>query len=118
VLFSSALQGVDEALYEAAKIDGCTIFGQFKNVTLPCIRNTMTTVIIMMVIYSFQVYDLVFTMTNGGPGYSSYVMSYYVWYEGFIANHTGYATALSIILTIILLIASKSILNVRERKDA
>lgn len=117
VVFCAAIQGVDEQLYEASRMDGCGSWRQFWSVTLPCIRQSMTTVLLLMIIWSFQVFDLVFTTTQGGPGYSSYVISYYVYYEGFIANHAGYATALSITLTVIILTFSWGFMRVRERSE-
>lgn len=117
VVFCAAIQGVDEQLYEASRLDGCGSWRQFRNVTLPSIRQSMTTVLLLMIVWSFQVFDLVFTMTRGGPGYSSYVMSYYVYYEGFMANNVGFASALSMTLTAIILIFSKVFMKLRERGE-
>lgn len=117
VVFCAAIQGVDEQLYEASRLDGCGSWRQFWNVTLPSIRQSMTTVLLLMIVWSFQVFDLVFTMTTGGPGYSSYVMSYYVYYEGFIANNVGFASALSMTLTTIILVFSKVFMKLREKGE-
>lgn len=117
VVFSAAIQGVDEQLYEASRIDGCSSWGQFRNVTLPGVRQSMNTVLLLVIIWSFGVFDIVMMITQGGPGFSSYVISYYVYYEGFIANHVGYATALSITLTIIILLFSMVFMRIRERGE-
>ncbi len=117
VVLCAAIQGVNEQLYEAARLDGCGRWMQFWNVTLPSIRQSMTTVLLLMIVWSFQVFDLVFTMTSGGPGYSSYVISYFVYYEGFIANNVGFAAALSIVLTTFILIFSKVFMKLREKGD-
>lgn len=117
VIFSSAMQGLDPTLYDAASIDGCSRARQFFAVTLPGIRNTMTTILLLAIIGSFQVFDLVATMTSGGPGYNSYVISFYVYREGFINNRMGYATALSIVLSAFLMVVSKTFTAIRERGD-
>ena len=117
ILFCAAIQGIDEQLYEAVKLEGGGAIAQLRHVTLPGIRSTTTNVIMLMSIWSFQVFDFVYSITKGGPGYSSYVISYYVYYEGFIANHVGYATALSMILTVLLLVFSRTFLFLRERKE-
>lgn len=117
VIFTSAMQGVDTTLYDAASIDGCGRFRQFFAVTLPGIRNTMNTILLLAIIGSFQIFDLVATLTGGGPGYNSYVISFYVYREGFINNRMGYATALSLTLSVILMIISKVFTAIRERGD-
>lgn len=117
VVFCAALQGIDEQLYDAATIDGCNRWQEFRHITLPSARQSMTTVLLLMIIWSFQVFDLVYTITAGGPGYSSYVISYYVYYEGFMANHVGFATALSITLTVIILVFSTVFMRIREGKE-
>lgn len=117
VIFTSAMQGVDTTLFDAASIDGCGRIRQFFAVTLPGIRNTMNTILLLAIIGSFQVFDLIATMTNGGPGYNSYVISFYVYREGFINNRMGYATALSLTLSVILMIISRTFTAIRERGD-
>jgi raffinose/stachyose/melibiose transport system permease protein len=85
VIFLAALQGIDETQYDAAKIDGANAFQQFWYVTLPAIRFVLVTVILFTLIESFKVFDIVFVGTGGGPGYSTWVISIYlfdyVWYR-------------------------------------
>ena len=116
VVFTSAIQSVDVQLYDVAEIDGCGSLGQFMNVTLPGIRQAMTTIVLLMVISSFTIFALVMTTTQGGPGYSSYVISYYVYYQAFMANRVGYGAATSILLTIMILAFVKLFMYIRERK--
>ena len=83
----------------------------------PLVKPTTLFLLVTGVIGSFQVFDLVATMTNGGPGYNSYVISFYVYREGFINNRMGYATALSIVLSAFLMVVSKTFTAIRERGD-
>lgn len=117
MLFTAALQSVDAQLYDASKIDGCGSWGQFRHVTVPGLNQTITTVTVLMAIGSFGVFDLVMATTKGGPGYSSYVISYYVYNQGFIVNRVGFAAAASIMLTIFILIVARTIIYFRERNQ-
>lgn len=116
MIFTAGLQGVDSQLYDAANIDGCGAWGQFRHVSIPGLRQTITTVVILMTIGSFSVFDLVMATTKGGPGYSSYVISYYVYTQGFIQNRLGFAAAASILLTVFILIVSRTIILIREKE--
>jgi len=115
IIFTAAIQGVDSHLYEAARIDGCGSFGQFRYITIPGIHQALTSVIVLMTVGSFSIFDLVMTTTSGGPGYSSYVISIYVFYQGFIVNRVGLGSAASIILTLFVLVATRLIIYFRER---
>lgn len=117
MIFTAALQGVDSQLYDAANIDGCGSWSQFRHVTIPGLRQTITTVVILMTASSFSVFDIVMATTKGGPGYSSYVISFYVYTQGFIVNRLGFAAAASIILTLFVLIVSRTITWIREREQ-
>lgn len=117
VVFSAAIQGIDEHLYESAKIDGCNPWSEFLNITFPGIRKTMTIILLLLIIWSFQVFDLILAMTKGAPGFSSYVISYYVYRAAFIENHPGYGAALAITLTIIVFTFSIIFTRIRERSD-
>jgi raffinose/stachyose/melibiose transport system permease protein len=117
MIFTAALQSVDSQLYDAAKIDGCGFWGQFRHVTLPGLYQAVTTVTVLMAIGSFGIFDLVMATTKGGPGYSSYVISYYVYTQGFIVNRVGFAAAASIVLTLFILIVTRTIIYFRERNE-
>jgi len=115
VVYGAAIRGIEEDLYEAAKIDGAGSMKQFTNITIPKIRDTMTTVTLMLLIWSLTVFDLIYVMSEGGPGYSSYVISLYVYFEGFIYNRVGFAASLSVTLTIFVLFLSLILLRFKER---
>ena len=76
VVFCAAMQGVDPALYEAARMDGCNRRKQFFHITLPSIRGTTLSAVLLQIISSFKVLDVVYITTRGGPGYNSYILSY------------------------------------------
>lgn len=99
-----AMQNVSESLYEAADIDACGKFRQFFSITLPCIRPTLWFLVMTRVIGSFQVFDIVYTTTGGGPNFSTETLVTYIYTRGFDVGRMGYASALSIYLLAIILI--------------
>jgi multiple sugar transport system permease protein len=98
VLFLSGLQNIPEELYEAAEIDGATKFRKFLYITLPLLTPITFLVLITSIIGSFQVFDLIYIMTGGGPGYSTQVYLYYIWETGFRMFKMGYGSALAMTL--------------------
>jgi multiple sugar transport system permease protein len=103
VLFLAGLQGVPVALYEAAEIDGANGWKKFWRITLPLLTPTILFVVIMSVIGSFQVFESVYLLTGGGPGYTTMVYNYYLYLNGFRFLRFGMAAALAEILFVLLL---------------
>ncbi|SCE65784.1 carbohydrate ABC transporter membrane protein 1, CUT1 family [Micromonospora coriariae] len=101
VIFLSAMQGVDPALYDAAKVDGASRWQQYRNVTLPGIRPTMVFIVLMTVIWSLKAFDYIFIMTQGGPAGSSEVVSTLMYKQAFNEYSAGYAAALGLSMTLV-----------------
>ena len=99
-----AMQNVPTVLYEAADIDGCSKLGQFFHITLPGIRPTLWFLIMTRIIGSFQVFDIVYTTTGGGPSLTTETMVTYIYTRGFEVFRMGYASALSVVLLGLILI--------------
>jgi multiple sugar transport system permease protein/sn-glycerol 3-phosphate transport system permease protein len=106
LFFVAGLQGIPSRLYEACALDGASSFQSFMNVTLPLLRPTMLFVTVIDMISSFQVFDTVYVMTNGGPGYSTQVMNFSIYQHAFVFLQLGYASALSVVLFVIILIVT------------
>ncbi len=98
LLFLAGLQGIPETYYEAADIDGANWWYKFRNITLPLLSSTMFFVIIMSIINSFQVFDQIFIMTEGGPARSTSVIVHYLYQNAFEYFNMGYASAIGYIL--------------------
>ena len=103
ILYLAGLQSVPRELYEAASMDGAGKWNQFLNVTLPSLRPTTFFVTIMLVINCFKVFDLVQVMTGGGPGRATNVLVYEIYNEAFVKFNFGYASAIAMVLFIIVL---------------
>lgn len=104
VIFLAGLQGISKSYYEAADIDGATKFQKFKYITLPMLSPTTFFVTIMAVISSFQVFDQAFVMTSGGPAKASYTVVYHIYESAFVKFQMGEASAVAIILFVIIMI--------------
>ncbi|WP_210505953.1 carbohydrate ABC transporter permease [Naasia sp. SYSU D00057] len=104
MIYVAGLQSVSPDLYEAARIDGATAFQQFRSVTVPLVGPSTFFLLIMNVIASFQVFDLIFVMTGGGPGYSTSVLGTYAYRNGFQIREQGYGAALGVVILVVTLV--------------
>lgn len=106
IIFLGGLQGVPGDLYEAARLDGANAWQQFRYVTLPSLTRTTFLVSTLLIIGAFQVFDQAYVLTKGGPGNSTVTMVYYIYNKGFGSLEMGYASALSFVLFMIILVFS------------
>lgn len=104
VLFLAGLQNIPRDYYEAAQIDGAGRWAQFRHITLPLLTPTTFFAVITLVIWSLQVFDVVFVMTQGGPANSTRTIVYYLYEEGFRNFRMGYASALAAVLFVFTLL--------------
>jgi len=114
VIFLAALQDIDETLFDAAKVDGANWLQQFRHVLVPSIRGPLTTVLLITAIGSFQVFDLVFILTRGGPGFATQVLAMYMYQNAFPFSRVGYGATIAVTLGVIILIFSLIFLRVRN----
>lgn len=104
LFFLAGLQAIPHHLYEAARVDGASKMQQFFGITLPLLRPTMLFVLVTGVIGSFQVFDMVFVLTQGGPGYATQVVNLQIYQSAFVAFNIGDASAMSVILFLVILL--------------
>lgn len=104
VIFLSGLQAIPKQLYESAQIDGANSVVRFFKITLPMLSPTTFMVLILSIIGSFQVFDLVSIMTDGGPGRATNVLVYRIYQEGFEYSKMGYASAIAYFLFLIIFV--------------
>lgn len=104
LLFYAGMQGIPKSLYEAASIDGASENTMFWKITLPLLRPVTVFILVTSVIGSFQIFDTVAVATGGGPSYSTRVIVWYIYENAFQFFKMGYATAMSVVLFIILVI--------------
>jgi ABC-type sugar transport system permease subunit len=118
VVLIAGLQNVSRDLIEAATLDGANAWRRFWDVTLPQMANVVTVVAALLLIGGFSVFDIIFVMTGGGPANATDVIGTYAYTEAFTQNNVGYASTLTLIMTVITLIASVIFIRIRERGDA
>lgn len=104
IIFLSAFSSVSQSLFEAAKIDGANAYQTFKNVTIPLLSPTIFFVVIITAISSFQVFDLIYLMTQGGPFDSTNVLVYSIYKNAFEYFNIGKASAIAYVLFVIILV--------------
>jgi len=104
VLFLAGLQGIPAYVYEAARIDGASNRQMLRLITLPLLRPTTLFVLIISVIDAFKVFDQVYVMTQGGPGYATMTIVQYVYRAAFQMFEMGQASAAALVLFAIILI--------------
>ncbi|MET0589981.1 MAG: sugar ABC transporter permease [Naasia sp.] len=104
VIYIAGLQSVSPELYEASKLDGAGAWQQFRSITVPLVGPSTFFLLIMNVIASFQVFDIVFVMTGGGPGFSTSVLGTYAYRNGFQIREQGYGAALGVVILLITLV--------------
>jgi multiple sugar transport system permease protein len=104
VIFIGGLQGITPEIYEAAKIDGSDALRSFWYITLPLLMPLVISMAIFIAIYRILSFEIVYALTSGGPGMSTALMSYVVYLQGFRVLNFGYASAIAIILFLIVLV--------------
>lgn len=102
VMFLAGLQGIPEVYYEAAKIDSASRWQQFWRITLPLLKPTSLVVLVLCSIESFKVFDLIVTLTTGGPGRATTFLVQDIYRWAFQRGDLGYASAMSVVLLLIL----------------
>lgn len=104
VIFLAALQGIPKDYYEAANIDGASSWHKIRHITIPLVSYSTFFVLIMAIIRSFQIFDQMYILTKGGPGYSTQVLVYYIYTNAFEYFKLGYASAVAWVLFVLILI--------------
>lgn len=104
VIFYAGIMDIPRSLYEAARVDGANMLQQFFKITLPMLKPITSLVVTLGIIWSFQVFDLSYQMTGGGPGYSSVTIVMAIYNAAFKQYKMGYACALAMVLLVIVLI--------------
>lgn len=123
LIILAGLQSIPDELYEAAKIDGANAAQRFYGITLPLLKPAILVALLFRTMDAFRVFDLVFVMTQGGPGDATNVLQFYGYKKMFTEGLVGFGSAISIV--VFLLVFGVSILYVRligtsllVRKDA
>ena len=97
----ATLQVIPEDLYKAAKVDRLNAVGRFRHVVLPYIKTPLAIVMVLVTVEAARAFDIIFFMTNGGPGDASTTLSWNVYRESFVSRQLGYGAALGWLLVVL-----------------
>lgn len=115
MIFVAALQSMPSELYEAAKVDGAAPTRIFRSVTLPLLSPTIFFTLVVATIWAWQVFDLTYIMTKGGPGHATLSTGLYIYQTAFIDSRLGYASAQSWALLVIILLLTLAYFKAQKR---
>ena len=118
LMFIAALDGIPKEIIESAKIDGASPFKIFFNITLPLINTSILTDLILITLFTMGEFTLVFTMTGGGPGMATNLLSIYAYRQAFSFYNISYGSAISIVMLMVgMLISLFYVFSARKRQS-
>lgn len=115
VIYMAGLQGISQQYYEAAAIDGANSFKSFRYITLPLLIPAMSSAVVINLIGGLKLYDVVVSLSNGGPNYMTSSLSFYINNRYMQAEQAGYASAVGVVMFLFIMLCSL-ILNSYFRK--
>lgn len=115
IIILAALQSVPESLYRAAKMDGALMWDRFRHVTAPHIRGIMIFVVILQIISALQAFDMIYTLTRGGPGQATVMLNFLTWVNAFERLSIGMAASMAITLAFVIMLLSAVANNFRKK---
>jgi len=116
VIFMAGILSIPHEYYEAAKVDGAGAWQRFRNITLPLAKPATVSVVILSLIGGLRTFDLIWTMTKGGPGFTSDVMSSVI-YKQYQAGFYGLSTAGNVMLFLLVVVIVGPLYWIINRKD-
>ncbi len=117
VILLAGLQTIPKEYYEAAEVDGANAWSRFWHVSLPLLMPAIVVVTVLNVLYGLRVFDIVYALTNGGPGYATEVISTEI-FKALSQGQYGLGTAISSILFVILVVAGYFVIRLLDRDPA
>lgn len=106
VIYLAGLQGISRMYYEAAAIDGASAWNQFRYITMPLLIPAISSSVIINVIGGLKLYDLVVSLSGGGPGFETSSLSFYINNRYFQAEKAGYASAVGVVMFLFIMLCS------------
>jgi ABC-type sugar transport system permease subunit len=101
IIFVAGLKGIPEMFYDAAAIDGASGLKRFWYITLPLLKPAILIVLLLRTMDLLRVFDQIFILTEGGPGFATETVSLYIYRAAFRFGNFGYAAAMSFVLLIV-----------------
>lgn len=113
----AGVQAIEDDIYEAARLDGCTGWQTFVHVTLPMLRRVLLVDALLITVGSVKIFDLVKVMTDGGPGYASDVLATMMYRTAFTEDRMGYSAAIAVVMLLVTLAFTVVYLRLTRTED-
>ncbi len=117
ILVLSGLQFVSQDIYESAKVDGANGLQCFTKITLPLIAKNIATLTIPFTLWRLTSFDLVYSMTSGGPGEDTALIAYRITTEAFTNLNVGYASALAVMLFLVMIVFTVLNMKIQQKME-
>ena len=117
LLLLSGMSRIPGELYEAARLDGAGAVREFFAITLPSVRGEITVSLVLTIIAALKTFDLVYMTTSGGPGNTTTVPSFEVYFRAFELRAVGSASAVAIVLTALIFVINVGVTRIGERQS-
>ena len=119
LVYYAGIASIPQQMIEAALVDGASTFRKYVSIIIPLQRPATITTVVLLLMYSLRVFDLVWLTTGGGPGYSSQILSTYMWRVTFNRNQFAYGAAIGIFMFLLsMMILIPFLLFVRRGEEA
>lgn len=117
LMFQTALDNIPDEMYESAEIDGANSWEKLTRITLPMIKNTIFTNLVIITLSTLGVFTLIYTMTGGGPSGKTATLPIFMYEQAFVNYRLGYGTAISLIILLIGILFSLVYIWVLRKKE-
>ncbi|MCY3991353.1 MAG: sugar ABC transporter permease [Caldilineaceae bacterium] len=117
LMLLAGLQAIDQELYAAAAVDGANMLQRFWHITLPMVRGILGLVTVLEFIWLFNHFDIIWIMTGGGPADATHNFATYAYYQGFKTFKYAYASAIGVVMLVILFFSSLVYLYLQDRME-
>jgi ABC-type sugar transport system permease subunit len=118
IIFMAGINDIPQELYEAASIDGAGPVRSFFSITLPLLKPVIQIVLVLVTIASIQVFDMIYVMTQGGPGTSTYTVMWYIYQNVFSGGSVGYAATMGVFMLLVGLVISVFYMRLTRTGDS
>ncbi len=116
ILYLAGLQDIPQEMYESAALDGAGTWARLRYITVPLLGRTTTLVLVLQVLASLKIFDQIYLMTTGGPNFSTEPIIEYIYDTGFTSYRVGYASAMSYLFFVIILVVSIVMFSLLNRR--
>jgi len=118
VVYLAGLQAIPEELYEAAKVDGAGPFQRLRRITIPMLRPSTIFLVVIEIIFAFQIFTQIFVMTSGGPVDRTTTVVYYIYESAFKFFEMGYASTVAFALFLMLFVFTLAQIRIQRRSES